>query len=57
MLGQPKVYDGLKLGELPELDLDSLKFSRVPTLVFISAGSVRLVYPTVPSSPNPYATL
>ena len=35
VLGQPKVYDGLKLGALPDLDLNSLGFVNMPSLVFV----------------------
>jgi integrase len=35
VLGQPKVYDGLKLDALPDLDLGSLEFANSPGLVFV----------------------
>lgn len=34
-LGQQHVKDGLKLGDLPELDIDKLEFTKVPTLVVV----------------------
>ena len=34
-LGQQHVKDGLKLGDLPELDIDKLEFAKVPTLVVV----------------------
>jgi integrase len=35
VLGKPMVYDGLRLGALPDLDLDSLEFVNLPSLVFV----------------------
>jgi len=53
VLGQPEVYDGLKLGALPDLDLVSLEFTEVPALVNVrrSLSKIRLPYRTfVPES-------
>ena len=48
VLGQPRKYDGLQLGALPDLDLDSLEFTRVPALVFVrsSLSKIRMPYRT-----------
>jgi len=35
VLGHQKLVDGLKLGDLPELDIEDLKFKAVPTLVVV----------------------
>jgi integrase len=53
VLGQPKVYDGLRLGELPELELGSLKFLRVPTLVFVSRRISKIGLPYRTFFPEP----
>ena len=37
VLGHQNINDGLKLGDLPELDIDVLKFSKTPTLVEVRA--------------------
>jgi len=34
-LGRQHVKDGLKLGDLPELDIEKLEFTKVPTLVVV----------------------
>lgn len=48
VLGQPMRYDGLKLGALPDLDLDSLAFTQIPAMVFVrrSLSKIRLPYRT-----------
>ncbi|MDP6458948.1 MAG: hypothetical protein QGF78_06460 [Candidatus Bathyarchaeota archaeon] len=48
VLGQPEVYDGLKLGALPDLDVESLEFRNVPAVVFVdrSLSKIRLPYRT-----------
>lgn len=38
ILGHQRIDDGLKLGDLPELDIESLSFSKVPTQVVIRPG-------------------
>ncbi|TFH25497.1 hypothetical protein E4G67_00945 [Candidatus Bathyarchaeota archaeon] len=35
VLGHQRYEDGLKLGDLPELNIDSLEFKKIPTLVVI----------------------
>jgi integrase len=35
VLGHQHVKDGLRLGDLPELDIEKLEFTRVPTLVVV----------------------
>ena len=35
VLGHQKIVDGLKLRDLPELDIEALKFTEVPTLVVV----------------------
>ena len=35
VLGQAKVYNGLRLGALPDLGIESLEFSGLPALVFV----------------------
>jgi len=48
VLGQPKVYDGLRLGAFPDLDLGKLEFTQVPAMVFVrtSLSKIRLPYRT-----------
>jgi len=48
VLGQPEVYDGLRLDALPDLDIDSLEFTQVPALVFVrmSLSKIGLPYRT-----------
>jgi integrase len=48
VLGQPEVYDGLKLGALPDLDLGSLEFINMPALVNVrrTLSKIRLPYRT-----------
>jgi integrase len=53
VLGQPKVYDGLQLGALRELDLDSLEFTRIPTLVFVSRRLSKIGLPYRTFFPKP----
>ena len=59
VLGQPRIYDGLKLGAFPDLDLDSLEFKQVPALVFIrrSLSKIGLPYRTfIPEPACKYIT-
>jgi integrase len=48
VLGQPQVYDGLKLGALRDLDVESLEFLKVPAVVFVerSLSKIGLPYRT-----------
>jgi len=48
VLGQPKVYDGLKLGAIPDLNLETLEFERVPAQVFVrrNLSKIRLPHRT-----------
>lgn len=48
VLGQPQVYDGLKLGALTDLDIESLEFRNVPAVVFVdkSLSKIGLPYRT-----------
>jgi len=39
------VYDGLRLGALPDLDLESLEFSSVPALVFVRSELSKIGLP------------
>jgi len=54
VLGQPRRYDGLKIGAFPDLDINSLEFSQVPALVFIrkSLSKIRLPYRTFIPEPT-----
>ena len=48
VLGQPEVYDGLRLDAFPGLDIESLSFERVPSEVFVrrSLSKIGLPYRT-----------
>jgi integrase len=56
VLGQPKVYDGLKLGSLPELDLKSLEFTKIPTMVFVGKRLSKIHLPYRTFFPKPVCT-
>ena len=45
VLGQPKVYDGLRLGAMPDLDLDTLEFTSIPALVFVRSELSKIGLP------------
>ena len=54
VLGQPEVYDGLKLGAFPDLDLGLLEFTQVPAVVNVkkSLSKIRLPYRTFIPEPT-----
>jgi len=45
VLGQPEVYNGLKLGALPDLDINSLEFHELPAVVFIEKSLSKMGLP------------
>jgi len=53
VLGQPKVYDGLRLGALPDLDLETLEFEQVPAEVYVRSSLSKIGLPYRTFIPEP----
>jgi integrase len=53
VLGQPMVYDGIKIGAMPDLDLDTLEFTQTPALVFVRRELSKIGLPYRTYFPEP----
>jgi integrase len=53
VLGQPQVYDGLKLEAIRDLDIESLEFLNVPAVVFVERSLSKIGLPYRTFLPEP----